>query len=214
MLGFDVFYDKNSNSQYIMFQARTQQRIIITKNRSMINQIKEEVERAKNPKALKIRSDDDDPLVQEWLSLRKKQTTTTTTTTIMDDDEDDIASDDTEEEQNTTTTTDEVSYQYYWVQAKTYKEQIHEVVNYFKLVFDADCVMRRCLLCNSMIESIAKELIKSQVFDSVYNENEEFWKCSGCKRIYWGKNDTFEHVNFKMAKQWASIYSYHDEASK
>ena len=43
----------------------------------------------------------------------------------------------------------------------------------------------RCPKCNSVTESVEKIAIKEKVPTKVYEENDYFWKCKNCSKVYW-----------------------------
>lgn len=45
--------------------------------------------------------------------------------------------------------------------------------------------LSRCLLCNSEVEEIKKENVKGKVAERVFDNNEKFWFCKKCNKIYW-----------------------------
>ena len=46
-------------------------------------------------------------------------------------------------------------------------------------------VLSRCSICNSIIEEIIKNDVEDKVPKRVFNNNEKFWYCSKCNKIYW-----------------------------
>lgn len=45
--------------------------------------------------------------------------------------------------------------------------------------------LSRCIVCNSQIEEIKKYSVKSKVPERVFENNEKFWYCKKCDKIYW-----------------------------
>jgi len=43
----------------------------------------------------------------------------------------------------------------------------------------------RCGECNTLLEDIGKKDVKTLVPHGVFEKQDEFWLCPGCKRIYW-----------------------------
>lgn len=43
----------------------------------------------------------------------------------------------------------------------------------------------RCPVCNGELEVVEKPSISGDVPDPVFEENEKFWKCVDCGKIYW-----------------------------
>jgi len=62
-------------------------------------------------------------------------------------------------------------------------KQIKAVID--KIKPEEDKILSRCILCNSKVEEIKKEEIKEKVPDRVYKNNDKFWFCKKCDKIYW-----------------------------
>ncbi len=62
-------------------------------------------------------------------------------------------------------------------------EQLKLVLKNIKL--DENNFLSRCLLCNTLVEEIDKNKIKNKVPEKVFKNNEKFWYCPECNRIYW-----------------------------
>jgi uncharacterized protein with PIN domain len=43
----------------------------------------------------------------------------------------------------------------------------------------------RCPKCNSLTESIEKNIVKEKIPEGVLKSNDKFWKCKYCNQIYW-----------------------------
>jgi len=43
----------------------------------------------------------------------------------------------------------------------------------------------RCTKCNSLTESVDKEIIKERIPQGVLKLNDKFWICKYCNQIYW-----------------------------
>ncbi len=63
-------------------------------------------------------------------------------------------------------------------------EQLREVVEEFSLD-PRSGLWTRCTVCNGSITSVAKETVQGQVKPKVFELYDEFFRCSGCGRIYW-----------------------------
>ena len=65
-------------------------------------------------------------------------------------------------------------------------EQFLEINNLIKL---GKCVIMgsnsRCPKCNGALEKVEKGLIENKVPKGVFEYNNEFWVCGGCKKVYW-----------------------------
>ena len=62
-------------------------------------------------------------------------------------------------------------------------EQIKSVLNNVEI--EKTQVLTRCLLCNTLIEEIKKNDIKDKVAERVFENNDKFWFCKKCDKIYW-----------------------------
>ena len=74
-------------------------------------------------------------------------------------------------------------------------EQISTVLGDIKI--DKTKVLSRCILCNTEIEEIKKEGIKAKVPKRVFDNNEKFWFCKKCNKIYW-KDSHYEKMFEKI----------------
>lgn len=75
-------------------------------------------------------------------------------------------------------------------------EQISTVLGDIKI--DKTKVLSRCILCNTEVEEIKKEDIKAKVPKRVFDNNEKFWFCKKCNKIYWKGSHCekmFEKIN-------------------
>ena len=72
----------------------------------------------------------------------------------------------------------------YFVRSTKVEEQVKEVIKRFDLQ-KAIKEFRRCLECNSELMKIAKEKIAGDLPPKVNQSQEEFYKCPGCKKLYW-----------------------------
>lgn len=70
------------------------------------------------------------------------------------------------------------------VKSENSAEQLREVVREFSLDPKSG-LWTRCTVCNGTIAGVPKEEIKSLVKPKVYEIYSEFFRCSGCGRIYW-----------------------------
>jgi hypothetical protein len=76
-------------------------------------------------------------------------------------------------------------------------EQISTVLGDIKI--DKTKVLSRCILCNTEVEEIKKEDIKTKVPKRVFDNNEKFWFCKKCNKIYW-KGSHYEKMFEKINK--------------
>lgn len=62
-------------------------------------------------------------------------------------------------------------------------EQINQQINLGK--FQITGKNARCSVCNGRLDTISKDVIKKQLPHGVLKQNNAFWICSKCKKIYW-----------------------------
>ena len=72
----------------------------------------------------------------------------------------------------------------YFIRSDNVEKQAEEVVNRFDLQKSIK-EFTRCLKCNTELIKIAKEKIAEKLPPKVNAAQEEFFKCPGCKKIYW-----------------------------
>jgi uncharacterized protein with PIN domain len=80
----------------------------------------------------------------------------------------------------------------YFVRAAEPKQQVVEVLRRFDL-FSAACPFRRCLRCNALLNSVAKEIISERLQTKTRHYFDEFRICPACNRIYWAGSH-YEHM--------------------
>jgi uncharacterized protein with PIN domain len=83
-----------------------------------------------------------------------------------------------------------LSDQAYFVRSENKKEQLQEVVDSFKLPLLQTLLLSRCAHCNSEFGETpvpASELSTEEfgIPPGVLERVNEFWVCSGCKKVYW-----------------------------
>jgi len=81
-------------------------------------------------------------------------------------------------------------------------EQIKIIIS--KIEIDSKKLLSRCILCNSLVEDIKKSEVKEKVPERVYRNNDKFWYCKNCDKIYW-KGSHFENMIEKINQIKKSI---------
>jgi uncharacterized protein with PIN domain len=71
-----------------------------------------------------------------------------------------------------------------FVESNVIRGQLHETVRHFGLDPRA-ITLTRCSRCNTVLTTIARELVSRRVPPYVFASHERFAECSGCGRIYW-----------------------------
>lgn len=72
----------------------------------------------------------------------------------------------------------------YFVKSETPKEQLAEVLMHFS-EWREDEPLSRCLSCNTLIEKVDKESVRTRVDEKTFRLYDAFYECPTCHRIYW-----------------------------
>lgn len=65
-------------------------------------------------------------------------------------------------------------------------EQFFEIINSVNLKrIQINGNIARCPKCNSLTESVDKDIIKEKIPQGVLKSNDEFWRCKCCNQVYW-----------------------------
>jgi hypothetical protein len=80
----------------------------------------------------------------------------------------------------------------YFVRATEPEQQVAEVLRRFDL-FRGVAPFRRCVRCNALLNSVAKETILERLQAKTRQHYDEFRICPACNRIYW-KGSHHEHM--------------------
>jgi uncharacterized protein with PIN domain len=72
----------------------------------------------------------------------------------------------------------------YFVEANSIRTQLAEVIRRFGLDPHA-IALTRCSRCNTVLTSVARELVSLRVPPYVFASHDRFAECAGCGRIYW-----------------------------
>ena len=80
----------------------------------------------------------------------------------------------------------------YFVRATEPKVQVVDVVRRFDLFSDVS-PFRRCLHCNALLNSVAKESILDRLQPKTCQHYDQFRMCPACNRIYW-TGSHYEHM--------------------
>ncbi len=73
---------------------------------------------------------------------------------------------------------------YLWIKSTNFIQQIKQVRKEFNLEENKK-PLSRCLICNEELKPIQKERVKELVPEYTYKTQDDFYKCSGCGKIYW-----------------------------
>lgn len=64
-------------------------------------------------------------------------------------------------------------------------KQMAKVSESMEKSVSVDVENSRCPVCNGELESVGKPSISEEVPDPVLKNNEKFWRCESCGKIYW-----------------------------
>jgi uncharacterized protein with PIN domain len=86
----------------------------------------------------------------------------------------------------------------YWVRAGEPDRQVPEVLNRLDL-WSAIHPFRRCILCNGLIQVVAKERVRDKLEPLTRQHYDRFYLCPECGQIYW-KGSHYDKLMKKMDK--------------
>ncbi len=72
-----------------------------------------------------------------------------------------------------------------YINERDVEEQLKKVIESLNLDIEEEKILTRCTICNIKVTKIDKDKVKGKVPEYVWNNNEDFWICPSCKRIYW-----------------------------
>jgi uncharacterized protein with PIN domain len=72
----------------------------------------------------------------------------------------------------------------YWLRETDSRRQAAEIVQRFDLGRSLR-PFTRCMVCNALLQAVAKEEVRGRVPPGVWEGRDEFRKCPGCGRVYW-----------------------------
>jgi uncharacterized protein len=72
-----------------------------------------------------------------------------------------------------------------FVQSDRFREQLQQVVDTLHLD-PLRALFTRCVGCNRTLEEVAKDQVRGRVPEYVWQTQNEFRRCPGCQRVYWG----------------------------
>jgi uncharacterized protein len=72
-----------------------------------------------------------------------------------------------------------------FVQSDRFREQLQQVVDTLHLD-PLRALFTRCAECNRTLEEVTKDQVRGRVPEYVWQTQNEFRRCPGCRRVYWG----------------------------
>lgn len=71
------------------------------------------------------------------------------------------------------------------VESEKIKEQLKELMLKLNLKLDPARMFTRCIICNTELKSVDKQLVKKRAPEYIFNSQQNFFSCPSCQRIYW-----------------------------
>jgi len=71
-----------------------------------------------------------------------------------------------------------------FIESDRYRDQLHQVVSQCGLTLGGE-LFSRCIECNTLLHSIAKEAVEKMVPSYVFSSQDNFFACPACRRVYW-----------------------------
>ncbi len=215
LLGIDCLFDAQFTTPFILYFIKKEylesktKRIIITRNKHLLRRMQQW-----NQRIQKTLEPEEEPReeVKEWLFKREQEKLKKIQQQHLLNDIEEEEEDSEGEclETNDLLVKELFIFEYLFIVGKGWKDQIDETVAFFRIPFFEDKIFSRCLACNSIIEKVeSKESIKHLLFESVYNEYENFYRCTKCpNKFFWGNDPQKKHVNFQNAQMFAKEHSW------
>ncbi|EFC46322.1 predicted protein [Naegleria gruberi] len=169
-LGVDAVYSNEYSDAYILYLARNEDRMIITKSTKLLQRIRQQEEKLENYKK-KIKILGDKALVE---SLVQQRLMKPKTEEEIEEERQELIEIVQEEEQQ--------KYKYYIVKSIGKYDQLKEVVNEFKIIFKKENIFARCFSCNGQVIEVKKEDIEHLVFEKTYLNTDKFTQCQSCNQ--------------------------------
>ena len=72
-----------------------------------------------------------------------------------------------------------------YIKSESIFEQLNQLMRDLKLKLDSEKLFSRCLICNTILQEINKDKIKSKIPPYVFNTQSQFKLCPNCRKIYW-----------------------------
>ena len=86
---------------------------------------------------------------------------------------------------------------YLLIKDTDHKKQVKQLIKQYSDIEKFKKPLTRCLICNSILKSIEKQLVENLVPKYTYQNIEKFYVCPKCKKIYWSAT----HID-SMKKQY------------
>ena len=93
-----------------------------------------------------------------------------------------------------------------FIRSDRLEEQLAQLSSELSLKLDADLVenedgslRNRCGLCNGILLPLPREDAENNVPEGVFANQQKFWQCSTCKKIYW-EGTHWDQIKERIAK--------------
>ncbi|MGH7962818.1 MAG: Mut7-C RNAse domain-containing protein [Candidatus Binatia bacterium] len=87
-----------------------------------------------------------------------------------------------------------------FVHSDRFREQLRQVVDTLQLApLPSPALFSRCIKCNRVLEEVAKDEVREQVPEYVWQTQIEFHRCPECHRLYWGATHR-DHVREELRR--------------
>jgi uncharacterized protein with PIN domain len=226
VLGIDCAFEKDMNAHYLLYLARRDDRIILTKNRNMIQYIlqlkKQHEEKVLRNNWRKFRMEhqlnwnnlteeqftEKNEQFQQWLKQKEERREKERLERESANKDEEFEKEEVEVEEEDAQF---YEYRYYLVKARNAIDIIDEVVQVLKIPYQEARIFSICTKCNSHIAAIEnREEVKNLVYSTVFARFEMFYKCENCGQIYWGKDKDKDNKIYRTAKQFSQKHSYRE----
>ncbi|KLO22256.1 Mut7-C RNAse domain-containing protein [Marinitoga sp. 1155] len=84
-------------------------------------------------------------------------------------------------------------YNILFIKSDNWKSQLRFLVKKLKLKIDISKMFSRCIICNSKLIQVEKEIYREFIPDYVYLTINNFKYCKHCKKVYW-RGTHVEHM--------------------
>src|SRR3972149_2970889 len=98
------------------------------------------------------------------------------------------------------------------INSSFYKEQLKQVITQYNIDYKSG-IFTRCLVCNGLLEPVAKVKIKDKVPPYVYSTQDEFDICQQCGRIYWSGTHRTKMLEMLEDRKSTRLNSSHSQIS-
>jgi uncharacterized protein with PIN domain len=214
MLGIDTLFEPTFTQNYVLFLARRDDRIIITQSVKMLNAI-EQMKRNLQHKLAKI---------EEYRSMLTQYCTVTDTKQCLLFQHEVKRMKSLSREQileRLTALQEEIDenpwyeYKILHLKCRGRDEQLMTVVTHFKLRFIEKTIFRRCSNCNGQVIEVDKISVMYEVDQNTFDDNNTFFRCFGCNKIFWGITPTnpTQAESYQKAVDFCKRFSYHDQVN-